>query len=88
MLAEMKQAEQARATFRIALGAERDAAAPCDVASLRPGDFVRDRHGWHRVVRVSKSSVTVGTDWSWTELIPHHKIIETRSAELAVGGDR
>lgn len=37
---------------------------------------VRDRFGWHRVVRVSAKSVTVETPYSWTERIPLAKVLE------------
>lgn len=60
--------------------AEADAAAPRDLTSLRPGDAVRDSTGWHRVVRVNAKTVTVETGWSWTDRIPHERVIETRSA--------
>lgn len=59
--------------------AERDAAAPRDLDSLKPGDLVRDSSGWHRVVRVNAKSVTVATEWSWTDRIPLERVIETRS---------
>jgi hypothetical protein len=59
--------------------AEADANAHRDVASLEPGAFVRDRFGWHRVVRVSKKSVSVETAYTWTDRIPLEKILETRT---------
>lgn len=59
--------------------AEKDAAAPRDLDSLAPGDIVRDSVGWHRVVRVNAKSVTVETGYSWTDRIPHERVIETRS---------
>lgn len=37
---------------------------------------VRDRHGWHRVVRCSARSVTVETGHSWTDRIPLDRILE------------
>lgn len=64
--------------------AELDAAAPRDLDSLKPGDSIRDRWGWHRVVRVNGKSVSVHTP---IERIPFERIIETRSAaEEATGG--
>lgn len=59
--------------------AKRDEAAPCDLAAIKPGWLVRDRYGWHRVVRASKKSVTVETAYSWTERIDRGKIVETRA---------
>ena len=60
--------------------AERDAAAPRDLDSLKPGDAVRDSSGWHRVARVNAKSVTVETGYSWTDRISLDRVIETRSA--------
>jgi len=60
--------------------AEIDAKALCDVDGLAPGDYVRDRHGWHRVARVNAKSVSVETQWSWTDRIERGRIIETRKA--------
>lgn len=65
--------------------AEGDAKAPCDLASLKPGDLVRDRWGWHKVVRVNGKSVSVETGYSWTERIALDRIIETRSAPTGEG---
>lgn len=61
-----------------------DAAAPCDLDALKPGWLVRDRHGWHRVVRVSAKSVSVETGYSWTDRIPYDRIVETRSPSAEV----
>lgn len=77
---EQAAAVAERINARIAEEAARDAAAPRDLAGLQPGDAVRDRFGWHRVVRVNAKSVTVATEYSWTETIPHAKVIETRTA--------
>jgi hypothetical protein len=57
-----------------------DALAHCDIDSLKPGDAVRTRHGWHEVVTVNAKSVTVRTPWSWNERIPRAKVIETRAS--------
>lgn len=61
--------------------AERDAQAPCDIDGLEPGDWVRDRYGWHQVVRVNRKTVTVSTPFSWTDAIAKDRIIETRTGE-------
>jgi hypothetical protein len=58
--------------------AEADAKAPCDLSSLAPGSYVRDRWGWHRVVRVSKKSVSVETGYTWTDRIALDRLIEIR----------
>jgi hypothetical protein len=34
--------------------------------------------GWHEVVRVNKMTVTVDTGYSWTNWIPHDRIVEVR----------
>lgn len=74
--AEAARIEAARKAER-----ERDAAAPRDVDSLQPGDLVRTSSGWHVVARVNAKSVSVETPWSWTDRVPHDRIIETRKAE-------
>lgn len=61
---------------------QRDAAAHRDVVNIEVGDLVRDRSGWHRVVRVSAKSVSVETAWSWTDRIELSRIIETRKPSL------
>ena len=48
-------------------------------ADLVAARFVRDRFGWHRVVRVSAKSVTVETGYSWTDRIVLDKILEFRA---------
>ncbi|WP_152203623.1 hypothetical protein [Georgenia thermotolerans] len=63
--------------------AEQDANAPRDLNNLEPGDLVRDSVGWHRVTRVNAKSVSVETGYSWTDRIPHERIIETRAAKVA-----
>lgn len=60
--------------------AERDAQAPCDIDGLEAGDWVRDRFGWHQVVRVNRKSVTVSTPYSWTDRLGRDRITETRKA--------
>jgi hypothetical protein len=65
--------------------ARRDAQAPRDLAALARGWFVRDRHGWHRVVRVNAKTVSVETGYSWTDRIPLERIIETRPPQDASG---
>lgn len=40
--------------------------------------YVRDRVGWHEVVRVNAKSVAVKTPYSWTNRIPLEKILEAR----------
>jgi hypothetical protein len=40
---------------------------------------VRDKNGWHAVVRVNGKSVTVETPWSWTERIAVESVLEYRT---------
>lgn len=80
----LRRAEAAEASAtRAAERAARDAAAPCDLDTIGAGDLVRDRRGWHRVVRLSAKSVTVETAYSWTDRILRTRIVETRAAEAA-----
>lgn len=53
--------------------------AAVDLAAIEPGNLVRSRHGWHRVVRVNAKTVAVETPWSWTERIPLDAILEVRA---------
>lgn len=47
-------------------------------ADIAGATHVRDRHGWHEVVKVNTKSTTVKTPHSWTETIPHDKVLEVR----------
>ena len=52
---------------------------PAPVASaelLRGARFVRDRYGWHEVVRVNARIVTVRAGYRWGDRIAIHKILE------------
>ena len=37
---------------------------------------VRDKYGWHPVVRVNAKTVTVKTPYSWTETVAFDRILE------------
>lgn len=63
------------------------AARACQAEAQRPkltaadlvgASAVRDRHGWHQVVRVNRTTVTVETGYSWTARIPAGKVLEVR----------
>lgn len=43
---------------------------------IRAARYVRDRLGWHSVIRVNGKSVSVATPYSWTDRIPFDKILE------------
>lgn len=75
-----KAADKERDTLEWQLDqAHRDAKAPRDIDSLRPGSLVRTDLGWHRVVRVNRVSVSVATGYSWTDTVRLDRIIETRT---------
>jgi hypothetical protein len=59
--------------------AKRDALVPYAVAELKAARYIRTRHGWHEVVRVSVKSVTVRTEWSWNDRVMLAEVIEVRS---------
>ena len=59
---------------------EREAArTKLTVADVKGARAVRDRFGWHKVVRVSAKSVTVETPYSWTDRIAIDKILQVAS---------
>lgn len=70
-----------------------------DPATIRPGDHIRAEtprerrnHGWHRVIRVNKTTVTVpalvgGDAVSWTDRIPLDHVVELRPADQPEQGD-
>ena len=63
--------------------AARDVAEATAKAALTPetvlaARYVRDRFGWHRIVRVNAKSVTVETVYSWTDRIALTDVLEVR----------
>lgn len=52
--------------------------APMTGDDLTTATHIRDRLGWHKVVAVSRRSVTVETPWSWHDLIPIRDVIEAQ----------
>lgn len=48
-------------------------------ADLAGATHVRNRWGWHKVVRVSAKSVTVETGHSWTDRIALDTVLEHRT---------
>lgn len=71
-LADLEQAAAQEA-------ADAAARASVDLSAITPGGLVRTRHGWHRVVRVNAKTVTVATQWSWTERIPLTAVLEVQT---------
>jgi len=80
-LAEAKAFEDAawKAGKELALAAEA-ARVKFTAADLSGAVVVRDRFGWHRVVRVNRATVTVETGYSWTRAVPVAKVLEFREA--------
>jgi hypothetical protein len=52
---------------------------PVQPAELMGARLVKDRNGtWHEVVRINPTTVTVLTGHSWTDRVPHDRIVEVR----------
>lgn len=86
VMAAIAASARAAVVERNRVQAALDAAAHCDIASIVPGDLVRDRHAWHRVVKVNAKSVTVVGIYGRpiVERIAKDRIIETRHVEAVV----
>jgi hypothetical protein len=73
-----RQQAEADARYKAVRAAERAEKAARQVFTrddVLGAHHVRDELGWHRVVRVNTTSVTVMTPWSWTDRIPITKIL-------------
>jgi hypothetical protein len=77
------------AHVRAALTADRQALAdmvaagtwrPIDPTTIRPGDAIRTRGRWEKVVRVNRTTVSVDTGYSWTDRVPFAEITHHRAA--------
>jgi len=78
--AEVEAWKTARYEAAKAAAAEREATRHRYTADeLRDARAVRDSAGWHRVVRVNRTSVTVATAYSWDDRIALDKILEARA---------
>ncbi|WP_454199548.1 hypothetical protein [Nocardia sp. Marseille-Q1738] len=42
--------------------------------------FIRTRYGWHKVVRVNKTTVSCESGYSWTDKYTFDKVLEVRKA--------
>lgn len=51
--------------------------------SVAAGDLVKIRGAWRRVVRANAKTVTVETDYSWTDRAPWHEVQDHRPASAA-----
>jgi hypothetical protein len=45
---------------------------------IRAARLVRDQHGWSKVVKVNRTTVTIEVPPGWNDKIPFRKIIEVR----------
>ncbi|MGW9402283.1 DUF3560 domain-containing protein, partial [Streptomyces sp. NPDC055642] len=51
--------------------------------NVAKGDEVKIGHWWRRVARVNAKSVSVETDYSWTDRAPWHEVTDHRAAQTA-----
>jgi hypothetical protein len=51
--------------------------------NVAKGDEVKIGHWWRRVARVNAKSVSVETDYSWTDRAPWHEVTDHRPAQAA-----
>lgn len=56
----------------------RDTPIPYTTAELKAAHAVRDKHGWHIVAKVNRTTVSVRTAWSWDEHLPIGDVLEVR----------
>lgn len=79
--AAVSEAERAERDLEAAkVRAARSAQESVGRSELAGARVVKDgRCGtWHEVVRVNRTTVTVTTEHSWTDKIPHGRIVEVR----------
>lgn len=76
--AEVKAAEDAEQAERAAAYAERTKPVPFTFDELKAARAVRTRYGWHRVIRVNTTTVTVNGDFG-DYRVPEKNILEVRS---------
>jgi Domain of unknown function (DUF3560) len=57
---------------QVAAGAVREWSA----ADFQPGDRVRVRGAWRRVVRVNRTTISVETGYSWTDRVPFREVAD------------
>jgi hypothetical protein len=85
LLAELQHVRAALAADEQALA---DLAAdgtwrPIDPATIKPGDAIRARGRWEKVVRVNRTTVSVATGYDWTDRVPFTEITRHRPAATA-----
>lgn len=63
--------------------AEETAKAELTLEMIRTAKYVRDRYGWHQVIRVSAKSVTVATWYSWNDRIAISNVLDVKPGGAA-----
>lgn len=58
--------------------AKANAPVPFTTEELKAAKLIRTDLGWHKVARVNAKSVTVETDYSWTDRYAIEKVLEVR----------
>lgn len=75
--AEVKAAEDVEQAKRAALYAERTKPVPFTREELQAARAVRTYYGWHRVIRVNTTTVTIDGDFG-DYRVPEKNILEVR----------
>lgn len=79
VVAAIARVDKARTALARALSESRNASRPvASLEAIQRATAVRDRHGWHKVIRVNRKTVTVESGYSWTETIPLDRIEDAR----------
>lgn len=76
-VAETKAAKDAEAAQNAAAYAERTKPVPFTPEQLKAAGAVRTMYGWHRVIRVNTTTVTVNGDFG-DYRVPEKNILEVR----------
>lgn len=66
--------------LRLAAAKESGKFAQVDPADMKPGQMVAGRWGWQPLVRVNKKTVTVRSDYGWTDTVQLEEIKRVREA--------
>lgn len=76
--AAVKAEQEAEQAKRAAQYAERTKAVPFTYEDLRAARAIRTAYGWHRVIRVNTTTVTVNGDFG-DYRVPEKNILEVRA---------
>lgn len=81
MWAKVRRAgEEVKRLEAMLAAAKHNVPVPFTADELKAAKYVRDRFGWHRVVRVNAKSVTVETGYSWTDRLSIESLVEVRAS--------